>query len=204
LPYCALAALITFSSGFAFSNTVAAAEPAMSQAEVGKPAPGFSLRNVDGKAVSLSDFRNKFVVLEWFDDKCPFDKKHYSSGNMQSLQKEFGKKGVSWLIINSAGPGKPGYHTDAEYQQIMKSWSFESPYFLQDPDGKVGHIYGAKTTPDMYIIGKNGNLLYSGAIDDHPDPDVESIKISKNYVREALLQAMEGKVITTSSTKPYG
>jgi len=204
LPHFALSALLSLSFGNMPSNTASAADNIMSQAEVNKAAPNFTLKDVDGKSVSLTDFRNKFVVLEWFDDKCPFDKKHYNSGNMQSLQKEFGKKGVVWLVINSAAPGKPGFHTDIEYKQIMESWQFATPYYLQDPDGTVGHLFGAKTTPDMYIIGKNGTLLYSGAIDDQPDADIESIKIAKNYVREALVQALAGKPITNSFTKPYG
>jgi glutathione peroxidase-family protein len=204
LRHFALSSLISFLFGNIPFNSAAAAENSVSAAEVSKAAPSFTLKNVDGKSVSLNDFRNQFVVLEWFDDKCPFDKKHYNSGNMQSLQKEFGKKGVVWLVINSAGPGKPGYHADDEYKQIMKSWKFETPYFLLDPDGTVGHLYEAKTTPDMYIVGKNGILLYSGAIDDQPDTDIESIKFAKNYVREALLQAMAGKPITNRSTKPYG
>lgn len=179
-------------------------ENVFARADVGKTAPMFSLKDPDGKTVSLSSFANKVVVLEWFDDKCPFDKKHYNSGNMQSIQKDYAKKGVVWLIINSAGPGKPGFHTGAEYKDIMKSWKFESPYFLQDPDGAVGHLYGAKTTPDMYIIGKNGKVLYSGAIDDQPDADIESIKIAKNYVRMALDEVLAGKPVTTSTTKSYG
>jgi hypothetical protein len=199
-----LSSLICLSFGNMLFYTATATDSAVAPAEVGKAAPNFTLKDADGKSVSLSDFRKKFVVLEWFDDKCPFDKKHYKSGNMQSLQSEFGKKGVVWLVINSAGPGRPGYHTDDEYKQIVKSWKFESPYFLLDPSGTVGHLYEAKTTPDMYIIGKNGILLYSGAIDDQPDTDIESIKGAKNYVREALDQAMAGKSITNSVTKPYG
>jgi peroxiredoxin len=200
----ALSSLISLSFGNMLFYTATAADSTVAPAEVSKVAPNFTLRDADGKSVSLNDFRNKLVVLEWFDDKCPFDKKHYKSGNMQSLQSEFGKKGVVWLVINSARQGKPGYHTDVEYKQIMRSWNFASPYLLLDPDGKVGHLYEAKTTPHMYIIGKNGVLLYRGAIDDQPDTDIESIKIAKNYVREALDQAMAGKPITNSSTKPYG
>jgi peroxiredoxin len=204
LRFFALSSMIAFLFGGASINNVSAANDASSHAEINKTAPDFTLKNVDGKSVSLKDFRNKFVVLEWFDDKCPFDVKHYDTGNMQALQKECQQKGVVWLLINSAGPGKPGYHTDAEYKQIMQSWKFASPYYLQDPDGAVGHLYGAKTTPDMYIIGKNGTLLYSGAIDDQPTADKDSVKNAKNYVREALAEAMAGKTITTSSTKPYG
>jgi peroxiredoxin len=196
--------VISLQIGTVPSNSASAEDSLVAQAEVSKPAPDFSLKDVNGKSVSLSDFRHKFVVLEWFDDKCPFVKKHYNSGNMQSLQKEFGDKGVVWLVINSTAPGKPGYHTDDEYKQVMKSWNFATPYFLEDPDGTVGHLYGAKTTPDMYLIGKKGMLLYSGAIDDQPDTDVESVKIAKNYVREALIQAMAGKPVTNNVTKPYG
>ncbi len=190
-----------FSGSFAVAS---AAETTMSKVEIGKAAPNFSLRNVEGKDVSLSDFANRFVVLEWFDDSCPFDKKHYTSGNMQGLQKEFRKEGVVWLVINSSGPGRPGNHTGAEYKKIMKRWKFETPDFLMDPDGKVGHLYGARTTPDIYIISTTGKLLYSGAIDDQPDTEIESLKIARNYVRAALQQALSGKPVTPSSTQAYG
>lgn len=186
------------------SIPVYAADKPLVPAEVGKAAPDFSLKDAYGKSVSLKDFQNKIVVLEWFDDLCPFVKKHYKSGNMQSLQTEFGKKGIVWLVINSSGPGMPGFHNEVESQLVMKGWKFASPYFLLDPDGKVGHRYGAKTTPDMYVIGKDGTLLYSGAIDDQPDTDVASIKSSRNYVREALALVIDGKAVKTSTTKPYG
>lgn len=202
-----LSSALAVSAGFLGTpaNQTFAEGAIVGQAQVGKAAPQFSLKDYEGKTVSLSDFKDKFVVLEWFNDKCPFDKKHYNSGNMQALQKEFIQKGVVWILINSAGQGKAGFHDNpAEYKQILTSWKIQAPYFLQDPDGKVGHTYDAKTTPDLYVIGKNGVLLYSGAIDDQPDADVESIKIAKNYVRQALDEALAGKPVSTSSTRPYG
>jgi len=200
----AVSALIACSAaGAPFYASVGAPETT-SQVQVGKEAPDFTLTDIDGKKVKLSDFRKKFVVLEWFNDGCPFVKKHYNSDNMQSLQKEFTKKGVVWLSICSSGAGQQGNHTDAEFKQILKKWNTAPTHFLVDADGKVGHLYGAKTTPDMFVIGKDGQLLYAGAIDDHPDTDADSIKISKNFVREALDQSMAGKSIATSTTKSYG
>jgi hypothetical protein len=146
----------------------------------------------------------KFVVLEWFNDGCPFVKKHYNSGNMQALQKEFEKKGVVWLTICSSAEGKQGNHTSDEYKTILKDWKADPSHFLVDAGGKVGRLYGAKTTPDMFVIAKDGTLKYSGAIDDQPYPDLDTVKIAKNYVRQALDELMAGKNVATTSTKSYG
>lgn len=200
----AVAALVACSSAGAPFYAGQAASEVTSQVEIDKPAPDFTLTDIDGKKVKLSDFHNKFVVLEWFNDGCPFVKKHYNSGNMQGLQKEFTKKGVVWLSICSSAAGTQGNHTDSEFKEILKKWDAHPTHFLVDADGKVGHLYGAKTTPDMYVIGKSGALLYAGAIDDHADPDAESIKVSKNFVREALDQAIAGNKISTNLTKSYG
>jgi peroxiredoxin len=181
-----------------------AADFSAEKAVVGKPAPEFTLKDINDKDVKLSDFRKKFVVLEWFNDGCPFVKKHYNSHNMQNLQKEATKKGVVWLSICSSGAGQQGNHTNPEYKEIEKKWDASPTHFLLDTDGTVGHLYGAKTTPDMFVIGKDGELLYAGAIDDKPDTDADSIKTAKNYVREALDQAMAGKSIATSTTRSYG
>lgn len=184
--------------------TRAADAPAEVQAEVGKKAPGFTLPDLDGKPISLSKFKGKFVVLEWFNDGCPFVKKHYNTGNMPELQKEFTKKGVVWLTICSSAEGKQGHHTVAEFKDILKNWKAQPSHFLVDGDGTVGHEYGAKTTPDMYILDKEQNLVYAGAIDDKPDTDVESVKTAKNYVRAALDEVMAGKQVATASTRSYG
>ena len=175
-----------------------------SSAEVGKKAPSFSLTDTNGKTHKLADYKGKFVVLEWFNEGCPFVKKHYNSKNMQNLQKEYVGKGVVWLTINSSAPGKQGNHTPEEYNKVEKDWGAEPTAFLIDTDGKVGHLYGAKTTPDMYVIDKKGMLVYSGAIDDTPGTDASEIPQAKNYVKTALDEAMAGKEVKLASTRSYG
>jgi peroxiredoxin len=164
-------------------------------ATVGKTAPDFTLQDTNGKAHELSKLRGKFVVLEWFNDGCPFVKKHYSSDNMQKLQKEYTGKGVVWYSINSSAASKQGNHTTAEYNKILSDWKAEPTALLLDHDGKVGHLYGAKTT---------GKLVYAGAIDDTPSTDASDIPKSKNYVREALDEALQGKTVKVATTKSYG
>jgi len=178
----------------------AADEPAT----VGKTAPDFTLQDTNGTAHELSKLRGKFVVLEWFNDGCPFVKKHYNSNNMQKLQKEYTGKGVVWYSINSSAASKQGNHTAAEYNKILSDWKAEPTALLLDHDGKVGHLYGAKTTPDMYVIDKTGKLVYAGAIDDTPSVDPSDIPKSKNYVREALDEALQGKTVKVATTKSYG
>jgi len=174
-------------------------------AVVGKTAPDFTLRDTNGQTHQLSRLIGKFVVLEWwFNDGCPFVRKHYNSNNMQSLQKEFTGKGVVWYTISSAGDGKQGSHTLAEYNKILAQLSAQPTALLLDPDGKVGHLYQAKTTPDRYVIDKTGKLIYAGAIDDTPSSETDDIPKSTNYVRAALAEALSGKKVTVATTKPYG
>lgn len=199
-----LAALITLPIALVFSASVAGFEPIPEKPPVGKAAPDFTLPDWHGKNVSLNHFREKFVVLEWFSDECPFVKKHYKSDNMQGLQKEFVKKGVVWLTICSSAPNKPGFHTNKEHKKVLKKWNAEMSDFLIDAEGKVGREYGSKNTPTMYVIGKDGTLIYEGAIDDKRDADVASVKGANNYVRAALTQAMAGEPVKEAVTKAYG
>ena len=172
--------------------------------KVGDPAPDFTGTDSNGKTQSLSEYRGKYVVLEWSNRDCPFTRKHYESGNMQSLQKEWTAKGVVWLTILSSAPGQQGYVTASEENaQIAKVHAAPTAAIL-DPKGTIGHEYDAKTTPNMFVINPSGKLIYAGAIDDHPTPEVSDIKVSKNYVSEALRQAMAGGVVATSYTRPYG
>lgn len=173
-------------------------------ATVGKTAPDFTLQDTNGKAHELSKLRGKFVVLEWFNDGCPFVKKHYTSNNMQKLQKDAIAKGVVWYAINSSAEGKQGCHTPAEYNKILSDWKSEPTALLVDRDGKVGKLYGAKTTPDMYLIDKTGKLVYAGAIDDTPSVDAADIAKSKNYIKDALDEALSGKPVKVATTKSYG
>jgi thioredoxin-related protein len=172
--------------------------------KVGDAAPDFTGTDSNGKKISLTEFKNKYVVLEWSNPNCPFTRKHYESGNMQSLQKEWTAKGVIWLVILSAAPGQEDYVTAGEENERLARAHAAPTAVILDPTGKIGHEYEAKTTPHMFVIDPSGKLIYEGAIDDHPTTDVGDVKISKNYVSEALTQAMAGGAVTTSYTRPYG
>jgi peroxiredoxin len=173
-------------------------------AVVGQPAPAFSLTDTNGKPESLADFQGKYVVLEWVNHDCPFVKKHYGSGNMQRLQKKYVDEGVVWLSINSSAPGKQGNYAPVKWNEMSAAAKAVPTAVLLDPEGTVGHAYGAKTTPHMYVIDPKGTLVYAGAIDDKPSTDPDDIAGARNYVEEALGEAMAGKSITTASSTPYG
>jgi peroxiredoxin len=174
------------------------------EVKVGSAAPDFTLKDVNGKTHNLADYKGKFVVLEWFNEGCPFVKKHYTSGNMQKLQKEYTGKDVVWLSISSSAEGQQGHMTPDTAPKTLTDWKMDSTKVLLDHDGKVGHMYGAKTTPHMFVIDKEGKLVYQGAIDSKPSPNTADIDGAENYVRVALDNSMAGKPVTTSSTKPYG
>jgi peroxiredoxin len=172
--------------------------------EVGKPAPNFSLTDLSGKEHDLSDFKGKYVVLEWVNFGCPFVKKHYGSENMQKLQKEFVDKGVVWLSICSSAPGKQGNETPDAVKKGLEQYGSVASAYLSDEDGKVGKLYNAKTTPEMFIVNPEGVLIYAGAIDDKPTPKPETVAGAKNFVKAALNEATSGKPVSVPSTKPYG
>jgi peroxiredoxin len=172
--------------------------------KVGEPAPGFSAVDSAGKTQRLSEYKGKYVVLEWHNQGCPFTQKHYESGNMQRLQKEWTAKGVVWLTVISSAPGKQGFVTPSQESAYLKKMNAVPTAVLMDPAGTLGHLYDAKTTPDMYIIGPKGNLIYEGAIDDKPTTDQSDIAGAKNYVDAALTEAMNGKSVADPATRPYG
>ena len=180
--------------------------PAMVFAEtaVNTAAPEFSLPDPTGKMHALSDYRGKFVVLEWFNPGCPFVKKHYGSGNMQQLQKKYTAQGAVWLTISSNAEGKQGYINASNAAEIIAEKKLASTALLLDHEGSVGHAYGARTTPHMFVISPKGELVYSGAIDDNDSPDPEAISSSKNYVAAVLDQGLAGQPITVAATEPYG
>jgi peroxiredoxin len=189
--------LVFFVSLLALS--VRAGDPA-----IGKEAPTFLLKSIEGKDTSLAAFRGKPVVLEWVNQGCPFVKKHYSAGNMQSLQKEYTEKGVVWLSICSSAEGKQGHLTATEWKTVYKEKGMASTAVLLDEDGVVGKTYGAKTTPHLFVIDPQGLLIYKGAMDDTPSTDPKDIPGAKNYVRAALENFLEGKPVETPVTTPYG
>lgn len=173
-------------------------------ARVGSPAPAFTGTDTHGQAHKLSDLRGKFVVLEWTNKDCPYTRKHYDSGNMQALQKEWTAKGVVWLTILSSAPGKQGYMTAADENAWLKKVGATPTAAILDPAGTIGLAYTAKTTPQMIVIDPAGKLVYDGAIDDHPTTDVADVPRSKNYVSAALKEAMAGQPVAMASTRPYG
>jgi peroxiredoxin len=171
---------------------------------VGSNAPDFSLTDAKGKTHSLSEYKGKYVVLEWFNPECPFVKKHYGSGNMQKLQQEYTGKGVVWLSIASSAPGTEGSLTPEQAEKTMGEWKTRQTALLLDPEGKAGRAYGAKNTPDMIVINPEGKIVYEGAIDSKATPNPADIPSSTNYVKVALDESMAGKPVSTSATKPYG
>ena len=188
----------------ALAASLVFAAAAQAAVKVGEPAPGFTLSGADGKSHSLADYKGKYVVLEWTNHECPFVKKHYGSGNMQSTQKESTGKGAAWLTIVSSGPGKQGYVDAATAASLTQSRGAAPTAVLLDPSGEVGHQYGASTTPHMYIVAPDGKLIYMGGIDSIPSSDAGDIAKAKPYVKVALSEAMAGKPVTDASTKPYG
>jgi peroxiredoxin len=173
-------------------------------ATIGQPAPNFTLTGADGKTHSLADYAGKYVVLEWTNPNCPFVHKFYDSGTMQKLQKEETGKGVVWLRVNSSAEGHDGYQTAADLTAYTTEHHVNATQSLMDPDGKVGHEYGARTTPHMFVINTKGELIYAGGIDSKPSPNPEDIAGATNYVTTALDEAMAGKPVTTPTARPYG
>jgi peroxiredoxin len=170
----------------------------------GAAAPEFSVSDATGKAVKLSDYRGKFVVLEWTNPDCPFVRKHYDSKNMQDLQKEWGAKDVVWLSVNSTRQGHYEYRDGPKMQEWMTSQGAAQKAILIDAKSEVGSAYAAKTTPHMFVISPEGKILYNGAIDDKRSANPADAKTANNYVRAALNEARAGKPVTVASTTPYG
>ena len=177
---------------------------ALAAPSVGQKAPDFSATDLSGKSHKLSDFAGKYVVLEWTNPNCPFVKKHYNSANMQGLQKEFTAKGVVWLAINSTEK----QHEDYLAAPQLVSWLSEKvatpTAMLMDAEGQIGQLYGARTTPHMYIISPSGELVYAGGIDSIASGRADDIKTATNYVRQGLGEALAGKPISVATSKPYG
>ena len=196
-----LTTLARFSGALAIS-TMALGTSA--DAVIGNPAPAFTLTDANGKAHSLEDYAGKWVVLEWVNYDCPFVKKHYNSGNMQSLQRDYTGKGVVWLSVNSSAVGKQGNFAPAEIASRSTQHKAAFSAYLLDPTGAAGKAYGARTTPHMYIVDPKGNLVYAGGIDDRPTTDVADIDGARNHVRAALDEAMAGKPVSVATSTPYG
>ena len=173
-------------------------------ARVGDHAPDFTATDSNGQVHKLSDYQGRFVVLEWTNRGCPYTQKHYNSGNMQRLQREWTKRGVVWLTVLSSAPGKQGYATGPEENAYLEQVHAAPTAALLDPTGALGHLYDAKTSPHMFIINSQGILIYNGAIDDRPTTDVADVPGAKDYVSLALGEATSGKPVGNPTTRPYG
>ncbi len=184
--------------------SIALASPIGAAQKNGAIAQDFKLTDIDGKTVQLSQFRGKNVVLEWHNPGCPFVKKHYDSGNMQTTQSAARKQGAVWLTINSGAKGKQGHMTGPEAKALLAKQKSKPSYYLLDMKGVVGKAYAAKTTPHMYIINKSGKLVYQGGIDDKPTANPADIKGARNHVTAALNELDSGKEVSTASSRPYG
>lgn len=171
--------------------------------ETGSAAPDFTLSDLNEKSVSLSDFKGKFVVLEWFNPGCPFVQKFYKPGKMQEWQQGMGDD-VVWLTINSTNPANSDFRDHTKTQELVKEWNLKSHAMLIDRTGEVGKLYNAKTTPHMYVINPEGILIYQGAIDDTRSTDSDDIATAKNYVEAALEAGRNGEEVDPGSTRPYG
>jgi peroxiredoxin len=178
--------------------------PAAWAAQVGSPAPDFTATDTNGKVHHLSEYKGKFVVLEWHNRDCPYTRKHYMSGNMERLQKEWTGKGVVWFTVISSAPGTQGYVTAEDENAYVAKMNASPTAVLLDPEGSLGHLYGAKTTPHMFVINPEGVLIYNGAIDDKPTTDAGDISTARNYVQAALEEAMAGQPVSTPNSRPYG
>lgn len=170
----------------------------------GAPAPDFTAVDSNGKQVTLSSYKGKTVVLEWTNHLCPYTAKHYDAANMQEHQREAAAKGVVWLTIISSAPGTQGHVSAKEANDLTTSRKASPAAVLLDPVGKVGRLYSAKTTPQMFVINAAGNIVYMGAIDDQPSANIADLKKAKSYVRPAIEAAIKGTPLANASTRPYG
>jgi peroxiredoxin len=176
---------------------------AFAAVESGKTAPDFTATDINGKTVKLSDFKGKIVVIESYNLDCPFCANHFKTGAMQELQKEVTSNGGVWLLVNSVNPKHPSYRTVEAAKKEWEAQKVQATAWLDDSSGAIGKLYGMKTTPQMFVIDKDGTLVYQGAIDDQPNPKHDPRK-ARNYVREALGKLQAGEKVTVSETKPYG
>ena len=172
--------------------------------EIGQAAPAFTGKDTAGKTVALSDYAGKTVVLEWTNHECPFVKKHYESGNMQSLQKELTGKGAVWLTVVSSAPGKQGHVSAAQADDLTASRQAAPSEVILDEDGKIGMAYGAAATPQMVVITPAQTVAYMGAIDSIPSAKQSDIPKAENYVRAAYEAVAAGQPVQVAQTKAYG
>jgi hypothetical protein len=206
----AIAGAVLLLGGITARQISAMADPASlpDPVTVGGPAPAFTATDTRGGSHSLAGYAGKWVVLEWFNHGCPYTKKHYAlvngTGNSQAMQREYTRRGVIWLSIVSSGPGRQGYSTAEEANDVAREKGAAPTAIIRDTAGVLGRLYGARTTPQYAIIDPRGVLRYGGAIDDRPTPSAKDIAGATNYVRAALDAGLAGRPIAVAQTQPYG
>jgi hypothetical protein len=206
----AIAGAVLLLGGITARQISAMADPASlpDPVTVGGPAPAFTATDTRGGSHSLAGYAGKWVVLEWFNHGCPYTKKHYAlvngTGNSQAMQREYTRRGVIWLSIVSSGPGRQGYSTAEDANDVAREKGAAPTAIIRDTAGVLGRLYGARTTPQYAIIDPRGVLRYGGAIDDRPTPSAKDIAGATNYVRAALDAGLAGRPIAVAQTQPYG
>jgi thioredoxin-related protein len=185
-------------------SALACLPAALATPAVGQAAPDFTLKDTAGQTVKLSDYRGKYVVLEWTNPGCPYVRKHYNSGNMPDTQRDAVTKGAVWLSINSTAKDNGEYYEPARMAAWMKERKAQPTAMLLDEEGTAGRAYGARTTPHMYIVDPQGKLVYAGGIDSIPSSNPDDIKKAVNYVKQGLGEALAGKPISQAVTRAYG
>jgi peroxiredoxin len=172
--------------------------------EVGKPAPEFTGKTLTGEEVSLSDFKGKVVVLEWVNFDCPFVKKHYASGNFGKLQEKYKAQDVVWLTICSSAEGKQGHAEPSAQAERAKKEGNKATHFIADTDGTIGKAYDAKVTPHMFVICREGNLVYNGAADSIRSTSVEDVEKAEPWLTNAIDAVLAGEAVQNATNQPYG
>jgi hypothetical protein len=177
---------------------------ALAAPQPGQPAPAFQAKDFEGKPVALADLRGKTVVLEWTNNGCPFVGHMYAGGVMQRLQREAAREGVVWITVISSAPGQQGYLDPSGVRAWKARVHAEPADVVLDPSGALGHIYDARTTPDMFVIDRAGRLAYAGAIDDKVSTNPADANAARNYVVGALAAVKAGHAPEPAVTKSYG
>jgi hypothetical protein len=183
---------------------LAPAAAALADAVPGAPAPALALRDTAGRTVSLADFRGRTVVLEWTNPGCPFVRKHYVSGNLPGMQSKAARGDVVWLAVNSTHPEHVDYLAPDALAQAMKAWGAAPAAILMDPEGTAGRAYGARTTPQMWVVDPKGIVRFAGGIDDRRSANPEDVKLARNHVAAALEDLQAGRPVALASAPPYG
>jgi hypothetical protein len=178
--------------------------PAVASIATGAQAPAFSVQDASGQTRTLAEFEGRMVILEWTNHGCPYVRKHYDAGAMQALQQEATADGIVWLQVISSAPGEQGYLDDAGARARVQTDNAHPTATLLDPTGVMGRAYGARNTPQMFIISPQGAVLYQGAIDDRPSARPATLEGANNYVRAALADIEAGRPVQIAETTPYG